>query len=231
MPNTSIPRNTKQANLSWGQTFVAVVAAAPATYMIDPATVTDLQTLIAAYQDAFDLAGVNSRFAVDPSGYTKPNRAALSTAASEFNGLAAQLAVQIQANNAISDADKLAAGIVPRNFIRTPVPAPSTPPVLAITLATNGVHQIEFADITTPTSRRKPTGVMQIQLLAQIHDVGTPEVFADALLVGQFTKSPMLVTHDPTDNGKLASYWGRWVTRTGLAGPFSAAATGTIMFA
>lgn len=230
MSQISIPRNTANASLGWGQTFVAGIEAAPGTYFVDAATVAQLRTLVDAYQVSFDAAGVISNIAVDPANYTQPQRAQLATDRTNFLALASQVAVQIQANNGVSDANKLAIGVVPRNFTRTPVPAPSSMPVLDITVMTSGLQQLAIADFNTPNSTSKPAGVTASLLYLDITDVGTPGVFANAQLYGVFTKTPVQVSFDPGDNGKLATFWSQWVNRKGDAGPVSASVSGVISF-
>lgn len=230
MPNITIPRNTKNAMLNWGQTFVAAIEAAPATYMIDASVVTSLRTLVDQFQADFDSYGVINRFAVNDATYTKVGRAALSTSSSNFVGLASQVAFEIHSNSAISDQDKLTAGVQPRNFSRTPSTTPNSSPLLDMTFATSGVHQVEYADINTPSMKRKPAGVTQIQLFNEVHPVGQAPDIANATFVGAFTRTPMVVSHDPGDNGMEATYWGRWQNRLGEVGAFGTPTTATIMF-
>lgn len=226
--NVSIPRQTRNATLTWGQNFVTKLEAAPATYMVAAVTITALRTLVDAFQIAFDVAGVVGRLSVDPSGYTKPQRAALSAAAADFLGLASQTAVQIQANSAISDMDKLDAGVVPRNFTRTPIPAPNSAPLIDISFAASGTHQLEYADTNSPSSRTKPSGVTGLLLFLEIHAGNVDADYNNARLYGVFTKSPMIVAFDQDDAGKTATYWAQWINRRGEPGPLSASRSFTI---
>lgn len=230
MANISIPRNTKNATLAWGQVFVSAIEATPATYMVDAAVVTSLRTLVDQYQVDFDAFGVVNRFANNDATYTKVGRAALATSSSNFLGLASQVAVEIQANSAISDAAKLTAGVQPRNLTRTAVPAPSSSPLLDLTFATSGIHQIEYADINTPSLKAKPPGVVNAQAYMEVHAIGTPSDLANAMFLGAFTRTPIVVSLDPADNGMEATYWARWQNRKGEVGPFGSPTSGTIMF-
>lgn len=228
--NISIPRSTSAETLAWGQTFVAGIEASPGTYLVDDPTVTQLRSLIDAYQAAYDEAGVLQRVAIAPETYTKGRRASMYTTRANFLGLASQIAVQIQVNAAISDQDKIAIGVQPRNFLRTPIPPPSTAPLIDIVAMTSGLHQLEYADTTTPSSRAKPFGVAGLQLFVAITEPEVEPVFGEALFYGLFTKSPMQVAFDPTDATKKATYWARWMNRKGEEGPLSGAVSGIIAF-
>jgi hypothetical protein len=228
--NITIPRSTAAETLAWGQTFVAGIEASPGTYQVDTPTVVQLRTLIDDYQAAYDEAGVLQRVAVQPETYTKGRRAAMYTARSNFLGLASQLAVQIQVNSAISDQDKVAIGVQPRNSMRTPIPPPSTAPLIDIIAMTSGLHQLEYADTTTPSSRAKPFGVAGLQLFVAITEAEVTPTFPDADFYGLFTKSPVQVAFDPTDATKKATYWARWMNRKGQEGPISGAVSGIIAF-
>jgi hypothetical protein len=226
----SIPRNTKAATIAWGITYSAALTADEAAYGIDAAASLIISNALTPAVAAFALGGVTNRQPNDPANYTQPNRAALTAALDAFLAVAAPLAVQIQADDGVSDEDKLAAGIQPRNFTRTPVPAPVTAPSLSLVSATSGVHQIEYADTSTPGSRKKPAGVMQIQLLLQVHAQATAADIDLAQLNTQQAISPLRITHDAGDDGKIATYWSRWVTRSGLNGPMGAPLSATISF-
>ena len=51
---------------------------------------------------------------------------------------------------------------------------------------------------------------------------------ANAKYYGTFTRNPIGVALDPEDRGKVATYFGRWVTAKGLVGPWSPPAHLTI---
>jgi hypothetical protein len=76
---------------------------------------------------------------------------------------------------------------------------------------------LAYYDTSTPTTKAKPAGAIGLELRRTIAtNAGTdPEA---ASLVGIVTKSPTVVAHGSGDRGKLATFWGRWSTRSGPGG-------------
>ncbi len=138
-------------------------------------------------------------------------------------------AQQIKVNAGVSNQDKAGLGLHINDITPTPIPAPVSAPMLVIQAAYSGEHQIRYADENTPASRRKPHGAIQIQINRTIA-VGADPNPENATLVGLYTKQPVLVTAEPTAVGQTATYFGRWVTRTGLFGPWSLPVAMTIAF-
>lgn len=225
--NKSIPTNTDAALVPWSLTFSAGITANPVLYGTDAGTAVTLAAAQLAYSDAYDLAGVANRLAVNPAGYTKPNRAALYVARASFLALARPLASQIQQDNAISDNDKLLIGIVPKNLNRTPTYVPQTAPVVGFLSAGVGVHTLTFADSLTPSSKLIPVGAVGIDLYVGIGVAATP--LADCSYFQRFARWPAVVTFQPADAGKVATYYARWTGRRGDTGPWSAVLTANII--
>lgn len=136
---------------------------------------------------------------------------------------------QAISNNAgVLVADKVAIGVNPRTNTPTKIAAPTTNPVLSIFSAIQLVHQLRYRDeLASPTVKAKPYGVLQVQLYATAS--ATPITDPAALdFVGGFTKSPLQVEWQAGDAGKVAYYAARWVTRTGLVGPWSPVVSFTV---
>lgn len=226
--NQSIPTSTDAEALAWLENFSAVVGATPAVYGLDAPTASDIDTAVAAFRDSYDVAGVSGRHAVNPGGYTQPNRAAMYADRDAALSLCRPIAVQIQANPGISDVDKLSAGIVPRNFSRTQIFVPGTAPVVGFLSAGIGTHMLAFADELTPSSKRKPLGAKQIQLYLGIGVASLP--LNSLNFYAAFSRNPCTVNFDPGDAGKLATYAARWVGTRGDVGPWSASVVATILF-
>lgn len=138
-------------------------------------------------------------------------------------------AQMIKANKGVDNDDKIALGLHVNDPTPTPIPTPTTAPLLMIQAAFSGEHLIRYADENTPATRRKPHGVIQLQLNRTVDVGANPDPNASSM-VGLFTKQPVLVPQDPVDVGKTATYFGRWVTRTGLFGPWSLPVGMTIAF-
>lgn len=227
--NQSIPTSTDSETLSWLENFRDVIVADPTLYGLTAPDATALDVAVDAFRVAYDIAGVNGRMAVNPGGYTQPNRATMYGARNSALSIARPFAVQIQANPGISDEDKLAAGVVPRNFNRTLTFVPQTAPILGFLSAGVGTHLLGFADELTPSSKRKPLGAVAVQLWLGVGTLVTP--LNDLDFYQQYSRFPAQVNFDPEDAGKLATYAARWVGRRGDVGPWSATLTATVLFA
>lgn len=226
--NQSIPTSTDAEALAWLENFAAVVDNDPTVYGLDAPTSADITTAVDQFRIAYDTAGVAARIAVNPSGYTQPNRAAMYAARDAALSLVRPIAVQIQANPGISDEDKLTAGITPRNFTRTKIFVPNTAPLLGFLRAGIGTHLLNFADEMTPAAKRRPLGAIQLQLFVGVGVAQTP--LDNLNFYAAFSRNPVLVNFDTADAGKLATYAARWVGTRGDVGPWSAALVATVMF-
>jgi hypothetical protein len=86
--------------------------------------------------------------------------------------------------------------------------------------ATTGTHTIRYFDANTPDSSAKPRGVVAMQLFVRIGP-GPARDPASAKFYASVTRQPFAVKFKAADNGKTATYFARWTTRTGLVGPWS----------
>jgi len=138
-------------------------------------------------------------------------------------------AMLIKNNAGVTDDDKVALGLHVNDTTPTPIPAPTTAPLLAIQAAFSGEHIIRYADESTPTSRAKPAGATLIEIYQNVSP-GPDPVIASATSVGLFGKQPIHVSQDQANTGLTATYFGRWVTARGLVGPWSLPVAMTIAF-
>lgn len=197
----------------WLNNFAAVVASNPAAVGLSAPDAQTLTNLAAAYDAAYVLA-------TNPLTRTTPNINDKDNKRNQAVATFRVFATQIKVNLGVSDEVKLALGLHLDDTTHSPIPAPTTTPLLAIIDATAGVHTLRFADEMTPASRAKPPGVIQLQLYAAVGAEPNPDV-SDATFVGVYTRQPLQVTWPPQDAGKTATYFARWVTRRGLVGPWS----------
>lgn len=136
----------------------------------------------------------------------------------------------IRANKGVTNADKVSLGLHVPDPTRTRIGPPTTAPMLTIPGLFNGSHMLRYADESTPNSRRKPHGVANLHLWMVISDTQTHLPQETMKLVGIYTRCPIIVEHEVKDAGKTASYFGRWVTKRGLMGPWSLPAHMMIAF-
>lgn len=167
--------------------------------------------------------------AVNPATRTPVTIAIKDTAKATALATVRPLAQKIRNNPAVADATKVALGLTVPDTAPTPVPPPITFPLLDLLRATPGQHWIQYRDSETPTAKAKPFGATGMELWQSVGDAPavTP---VGANYLGTVTKSPLSVTLDPGDAGKVATYFGRWITRRGLVGPWSSPVSLTVAF-
>jgi len=213
---------TDSAFRDWLLNFSTLITADPTKYGLDAADATVIAGHYTAFNDAYTLVQA-------PSTRTSTTVAQKDSARASAEASVRVYAQMIKANAGVNNEDKVALGVHVDDATPTPVPTPTTAPALMIVSANSGVHQLRYADETTPASRRKPDGAIQMQLSMTVgaSPATDPETGS---LVGLFTKQPVLVNLDPADAGLTATYFARWVTRTGLFGPWSLPQSMTIAF-
>lgn len=206
----------------WLVNFDALTAVNFAAYGITSGQATDITNVTAAYVAALTAA-------TDPSTRTPATIAAKNTAKADALVLVRPIAQQIKANPAVTDEQRAELGLVIDKFPPTPVPAPLTFPLLDILNATPGIHTIQYRDSETPFSKAKPPGALLMELWQAVGTAPAPDP-TTAAFVRSETKCPFQVAQLPENAGKIATYFARWVTRTGLVGPWSSGVSLTIAF-
>lgn len=202
---------SKDADFSnWLANFATLIAAHPTTYGLVSGDATAISAQNTTFQAAYTLA-------TDPTTRTSVTVAAKDAARATAESVIRPYAVQVSLNSGVSNDDKTAVGVTVKKTVPTPVPPPTTVPVLALIASTHLVHQLSYRDTSTPTSKSKPPGVISMQL---VRSLGTaPAVDPDAAtFYDLWTKSPNNSLFQSGDVMKLCTYWGRWVTRGGPGG-------------
>lgn len=202
--------------VNWGLNFSTLLTADPPRYGTDAAAALLIQTEFDAFSAAYTLA-------VDPGTRTPATVAHKDGTKSLFLHDARALAALIRPNQGVDAADKIALGLTIPDPVPTPVPTPTSAPVLSLVGIAATTHTCAYADELTPTTKKKPTGVIGMCLYRSIA-VAAQTVFdtANAVHIANCTKSPFVVDVPGGNTGKVATYWGRWFTRNGKFGPLSA---------
>lgn len=206
----------------WLTNFSTLLSSNPSRYGVTAADA----AVIAGHQAAYDPLYVACQSAATRTTQIVQQKDAAKASAM---GSCQVYAMIIKKNEGVTDDDKVALGLHVDDNTRTPIPAPSSAPILMLQGAFSGEHQLRYADENTPASRAKPHGVMQIQINRTIETGANPDP-NDSEFVGLYTKQPILIAQNPTNVGLTATYFGRWVTRTGLTGPWSLPVGMTIAF-
>jgi len=198
---------------SWSANFEALVAVNFAAYGLTSGQATAYTTADGDYQTAYVAA-------TNPGTRTPVTIAAKDAARVTAEALARELAMIIKANPLVSDETLVLLGITVDKFPATPVPTPTTFPLLDFLRSTPGQHTLQWRDSETPTIKAKPEGAIGMEVWVTIGTevATTPE---NAVYFGSKTKSPFSLDYAEADRGKIASIFGRWVTQTNLVGPWS----------
>jgi hypothetical protein len=205
---------------AWLDNFSALISASPTTYGLTSADATNLASVTAAWDSAYAAAisgATRGPMTVNLKDVARVNATAV----------ARTLATIIQANPGITDAQKTALGLTVRKTLPTPIPAPTSSPLLTFIAATPLQHTLRFADQSTPAARAKPFGVQSLQLYVSVLGGPPPTGPGPSNLV--FTKNPIAVNFSTDNIGKIATYQAAWITQRGLLGPISAPLTATVV--
>lgn len=206
----------------WLANFATLIAATPATYGLVVGDATVITAANTAFQAAYTLS-------TDPLTRTSVTVAAKDAARAAAQATVRPYAVTISRNPAVDNGDKVAVGVNLPNSSRTPIPAPTSFPALSLVSAQPLVHVLAYRDTSTPTSKAKPFGATGVELVRAVGIAPAVDPSAGKPVLNA-TKSPVQVPQEAGDVGKLATYFARWVTRSGpggvaQSGPWSAPLT------
>lgn len=195
---------------NWIVNFATLIAAGPATYGL----VTGDATAITAAQVGWSAAYTA---ATAPS-----TRTSATIAAKQQQKIAATFTVRayaqtISRNPSVSNENKVAVGVNLPNATRTPIPAPTTQPALTFVGGQPGVTVMQARDALTPLSKKKPFGAIGVEFYEST-GLGPVPVPDTARYLTTTTKSPVRLQHSGPDNGKVRTFFARFVTKSGPQG-------------
>lgn len=225
MATNYIP-STDSGFSDWLLNFATLIAAGPTAYGLVAGDATAISAQNTSYQAAYALA-------VDPSTRTPSTVAAKDAAKSLALSVVRPYALQINANAGVTDEQRADLGLTIRKTTPTPVPAPSTAPGITFRAAIPLATTLGYYDTATPTTKAKPYGTIGMELWVAVGTVAAVDP-AQGSFRALVTKSPFVVSFEPAQQGKIATVFGRWVTRGGTGGqgqvgPWSAALTFTVI--
>jgi len=222
MPAPYIP-NRDTDLLAWSANFSTLISASPGTYGLAAGDATAIATQNTGWAAAYALA-------VNPSTRTPTTIANKDTAKINLLAVERPYAQRIANNAGVLSSDKIALGLNPRTNTPTKIPRPVTNPVLTIDTALTFQHVIRARDsLASPTVKAKPFGALQLELHGLAQATGSPTLALDLWpVLASSTKTPSIISWSPTNVAQTAFYAARWITRTGLTGPFSPVISFTI---
>lgn len=194
----------------WLSNFSDKLTAAPATYGLEPADAVIVDDARVDFADAYQISS-------DPATRTTASIAATAAMRASAEAIVRPYAQRIKVNPAVSNFSRSTIGVTINSFPPTPIPAPTTSPVVMLQTAANLTHRLQYRDSESPTTKSKPYGVKGMALFATIGVA--PAVDPDAArYIGSFTKSPLQVEFQSADRGKICTYFARWENGSGPGG-------------
>ena len=187
------------------------------SYSLTSADANALHTLTLQFTEAYTIANTAAT-------RTASNIAIKDNTKANVVARVRQLAGAIQSNPIITDSQKLDLQLLVRKTTRTPVPAPTSSPMLGFIGATPGQATLRFADQNSPARRAKPAGVRALVLWYQIGGV-MPVNVTGMTFAGNFTKNPIGLYLPDAASGQTVYYLAKWTTQSGLFGPLSTVLT------
>lgn len=214
--------------VNWAATFAAAITADPGAYGLTAGDAVTIQAASDAFAAAYALGGGTYHAPVNPATKTPTTTQAKVDARVSMEFVLRPFAIQISRNAGITADAKIAIGVNPRTSIPTPIAAPTSFPALQLIGGTPLQLTLQYKDSEAITGKAKPFGALQLQVYAEASD--TPITDPDAInFFGVATKSPFAITFGSADAGKTAYIVCRWITRTGLTGPWSMISHATVM--
>lgn len=208
---------------TWSANFESGIDTEFATYGLTTGQATAYTALDTAYQTALLIAQTPAtRTPVTIT--TKDNAKAAAMANARL------LAAIVNAYPNTTNTMRATLGLTPRGSGPTPIPAPTTKPVMIVVGYNPLGHVLQIRDESTPDSNAKPFGSIACQVWGKAGPVA-PESIDECQMLGVYTKRFLTINFASSDAGKQMFYICRWQTRTGLVGPQSDIIGATILAA
>lgn len=212
MSSSYIPQRESDMD-NWLNNFKTLIAATPTAYSLTTSDATSITNGYNSWHTAY-LAAVNPTTRTTATVATKNTQKALVLT------LVRGYADTIRVNSAVSDALKIGLGLRVRDTVPTPVPPPSTYPMLSLQGMGVGVQDIRAADQLTPAKRSKPVGSAGMLIFRAVAEAPVTDPSQCAFLAFA-SKTDLKSNFTSADNGKTATYFARWTNSKGEMGPWS----------
>lgn len=204
----------------WAANFNSLVTATPTAFGLTSGQATTLATANTAFQTALSTA-------TNPATRTKVTVAAKNTAKANLVALVRQYAQIVQGYPPVTDAQLESLGLTVRSTGRTPVPPPTTFPLVSFISTMSTVATLAIADELTPNARKRPFGTIGAEIWVKL-GTAPPVALSECTFLGLATRFPARFTLEPAAVGKTAYVWARWVNRKSQPGPLSSIASAVI---
>lgn len=194
----------------WVSNFSTLISATPSAFGLVAGDAAQIAAVNSGWQAAYTAA-------INPSTRTPATVAAKDAARAAAEMVVRPYAILIRNNSGISNLLKISVGVTVVDLTPTAFPPPVTNPALILVAATPGQHQLAYRDSLDPLLKRKPVGVVGLEVFRALGTVAATDP-AQTVYIATVTKTPFVLPTPPADAGKIASYYGRWTTRSGPGG-------------
>ena len=206
---------TKDIDLAaWSTVFLAAITAAPTSYGLVAGDATAYGSLDTDFQAKLALVQ-------DPATRTSPVVADKDASRLALVAKARALANIAQAYPPITPILLTAAGLTVRDTLPSPVPPPTSSPIIEAYDLMESTPRISWRDSVLSNPRAKPPGAIacQVHIGFAALPTATPTSYA---FVGSFGRMPVTLIIDPARRGQFAFVHGCWQNRKGQTGPMGA---------
>ncbi len=211
MPGRDYIPASDSAFRGWSEHFARNISADPSKFMLTAAQAASIQQAVDEFCEALAIAsneGMRNRTTV----------AVKDDARAGATSLLRKYAMIIKNSAGIDDDDKISIGVRPINPKRERIGPPTTFPLLKLLGSTPGRQMMRYSDSAMADSAAKPHGSTGIQLYIAVGDKkAAPRT--EAAFHRMYTRNPVAVAFDENDDGKVATYYARWVSAKGDPGP------------
>lgn len=208
MANPYIP--PKDADFdAWLVNFSTLLTANPTNYGLVAGDATAVAAVTSAWTTAYPIA-------TNPATRTSATIATKDAARASAEATVRPYAIRIRNNASVSDALKIGIGVTIPNTPPTPIPAPVVAPVVSLLSAISLEQTLEYK-ASGSTGKAKPFGAIGVEVWRSVGTVPAVDPLQTSY-VGTVTKSPFRQSFLAGDQGKIVTYFARFVTRSGPGG-------------
>jgi hypothetical protein len=211
---------------NWFDNFRTLIAADPTVYGLVVLDATTITASWAAWTTAYSLA-------TNPTTRTAPNVGQKDAQRRSSEAVIRPYAQQIARSSGVAPDLILGLGLNLPNNTRQPIPAPTTSPAFSLVSAAPLLHILGYKDTSLGSTKAKPFGAIGVEIWRSVGTVAATDPL-QCRYYQQWTKAPNRSEFDAGEVGKLATYFGRFVTKggpggTAQTGPWSAPLVVTVM--
>ncbi len=211
MANGYMPRADQPAK-TWMRTFANGLLARPGIYGV---TLSDAESVDAGVE-VFELALAR---ATDPPTRTRGSVCLKTETRVAAEQVIAQFYSMIKANRSVSNEDRIKIGMKPTRKRRGRVACPKSSPILNVVVHPSAQHLLRFQN-GDEIGKAKPAGAIALQVFVAMADERVTDPTQAHFLMAA-TRNPTRIQYERKDDGKVATYFARWISRRGETGPWS----------